>query len=194
MVKFFKVTPKIFMTQKVTRLLQDLQSGKKAALDELLPIVYDELRRVARNILQQEYAVTLPTTALVHEAYLKLVNQHSVDWENRGQFFGVAAQAMRRILVDHARERHAQKRDGVKITLDNAETIPVQLNESLLDLELALEELAALDELQTRIVELRYFAGLTFEETAAVLQISTASVFREWTFARAWLHRKINGV
>ncbi len=182
------------MTQKVTRLLQDLQSGKKAALDELLPIVYDELRRVARNILQQEYAVTLPTTALVHEAYLKLVNQHSVDWENRGQFFGVAAQAMRRILVDHARERHAQKRDGVKITLDNAETIPVQLNESLLDLELALEELAALDELQTRIVELRYFAGLTFEETAAVLQISTASVFREWTFARAWLHRKINGV
>ncbi len=182
------------MAEEVTRLLQDWQSGKKEALDELLPIVYDELRRVARNLLREEYAETLPTTALVHEAYLKLVNQHSVDWENRGQFFAIAAQAMRRILVDHARERHARKRDGIKITLGNAATLSVQMNESLLDLDFALEELAELDELQTRIVELRYFAGLTFEETAAVLKLSTAAVFREWTFARAWLHRKINGV
>jgi RNA polymerase sigma factor (TIGR02999 family) len=182
------------MADDVTRLLQDWQSGKKEALDKLLPIVYDELRRVARRLLQNEYAETLPTTALVHEAYLKLVNQHSVDWENRGQFFAIAAQAMRRILVDHARERHAIKRDGIKIALDNADTLSVQMNESLIDLDFALEELAALDELQSKIVELRYFAGLTFEETAAVLQLSMANVFREWTFARAWLNRKINGV
>ena len=102
------------MAEQVTRLLEDWQSGKKETLDDLLPIVYDELRRVARNLLREEYAETLPTTALVHEAYLKLVNQHSVDWENRGQFFAIAAQAMRRILVDHASERHAQKRDGIK--------------------------------------------------------------------------------
>ncbi|MBS1793416.1 MAG: sigma-70 family RNA polymerase sigma factor [Acidobacteria bacterium] len=182
------------MTEDVTRLLQEWQNGRKSALDELLPIVYDELRRVAHRLLQNEYAATLPTTALVHEAYLKLAGQHSVDWRNRGQFFALAAQAMRRILVDHARERRARKRDGLKIALDDAATIPVQLNETLLDLDLALTELAARDEMQARIVELRYFAGLTFEETAAVLGLSTAGVFREWTFARAWLYRKINGV
>ncbi|MBK7708244.1 MAG: sigma-70 family RNA polymerase sigma factor [Acidobacteria bacterium] len=181
------------MANDVTRLLQDWQSGKKDALDDLLPIVYDELRRVAHRLLSNEYAETMPTTALVHEAYLKLVNQHSVDWENRGQFFAIAAQAMRRILVDHARTRHAHKRDGIKVTLDNAETVSVAVNESLLDLDLALNELAELDETQSRIVELRYFAGLTFDETAAVMKTSTASVFREWTFARAWLYRKING-
>lgn len=181
------------MSQEVTQLLQEWQNGRKSALDELLPIVYDELRRVAHRLLQNEYAETLPTTALVHEAYLKLAGQHSVDWQNRGQFFAIAAQAMRRILIDHARERHAKKRDGVKITLNNADTISVQMDETLLDLDLALTELAANDETQARIVEMRYFAGLTFEETAAVLQLSTANVFREWTFARAWLYRKING-
>ena len=182
------------MAKEVTRLLQDWRDGKKDALDELLPIVYEELRRVARNLLANESAETLPTTALVHEAYLKLAGQHSVDWENRGQFFAIAAQAMRRILVDHARNRHAKKRDGIKIVLDDAEAMSVQMDESLLDLDIALKELAEFDELQSKIVELRYFAGLTFDETAAVLQISTAAVFREWTFARAWLHRKINGV
>ena len=182
------------MAQDVLQLLQECKTGKKEALDKLLPIVYDELRRVAHRLLQNEYAETLPTTALVHEAYLKLVNQHSVDWENRGQFFAIAAQAMRRILVDHARERHALKRDGIKVTLSNADSISLQINESLIDLDFALEDLAALDETQSKIVELRYFAGLTFDETAAVLQTSTANVFREWTFARAWLHRKINGV
>ena len=181
------------MPHEVTRLLQEWQSGNKAALDQLLPLVYDELRRVAHRLLQNEYAETLPTTGLVHEAYLKLVNQHSVDWENRGQFFAIAAQSMRRILVDHARERHAHKRDGIKVSLDDSETISVEVNESLLDLDIALDELAALDEVQAKIVELRYFAGLTFDETAAVMQTSTASVFREWTFARAWLHLKING-
>lgn len=191
LVEFFN---KIKMAKDVTRLLQDWRDGKKEALDELLPIVYDELRRVARNLLANEYAETLPTTALVHEAYLKLAGQHSVDWENRGQFFAIAAQAMRRILVDHARNRHAKKRDGIKIVLDDADAVSVRMDESLIDLDIALKELAELDELQSRIVELRYFGGLTFDETAAALQISTAAVFREWTFARAWLHRKINGV
>lgn len=177
---------------EVTRLLQDWKDGNREALDKLLPIVYDELRRVAHRLLQNEYAETLPTTALVHEAYLKLVNQHSVDWENRGQFFAIAAQAMRRILVDHARERHAAKRDGIKISLDDADTISVGVNESLLDLDLALQELATFDELQTKIVELRYFAGLTFEEIATVLSLSTSNVFREWTLARAWLYRKLS--
>ena len=178
---------------EVTQILEDWKNGRREALDRLLPIVYDELRRVAHRLLQSEYAETLPTTALVHEAYLKLVNQHSVDWENRGQFFAIAAQAMRRILVDHARERLAAKRDGVKISLEDADTISVGVNESLLDLDIALQELATFDERQAQIVELRYFAGLTFDETAAVLNLSTANVFREWTLARAWLYRKING-
>lgn len=181
------------MAEAVTRLLEDLQSGRKEALDELLPLVYDELRRVAHRLLQNEYAETLPTTALVHEAYLKLVNQHSVDWQNRGQFFAIAAQAMRRILVDHARERHARKREGIKISLEDADTISVNVNENLLDLDFALEELKQNDELQAQIVEMRYFAGLTFDEISKVLQISPSAVFREWTFARAWLYRKING-
>lgn len=181
------------MAHDVTRLLQDWQRGSREALDELLPIVYDELRRVAHRMLQGEYAETLPTTALVHEAYIKLTDQHSVDWENRGQFFAIAAQAMRRILVDHARERLAAKRKGVRISLDDAETLSVGVNESLLDLDVALDELSTFDKLQSEIVELRYFAGLTFDETAAVLGLSTTNVFREWTLARAWLYRKING-
>ncbi len=181
------------MAQEVTKLLADWKAGKREALDELLPIVYDELRRVAHRLLSNEYAETLPTTALVHEAYLKLVNQHSVDFENRGQFFAIAAQAMRRILVDHARERHAAKRDGIKISLEDADTISVEVNETLLDLDIALKELATFDELQTKIVELRYFAGLTFDEISAVLDIPTTNVFREWTMARTWLFKKING-
>jgi len=182
------------MSQEITRLLSDWKRGRKEALDEFLPIVYDELRRVAHRLLSNEYAETLPTTALVHEAYLKLVDQHSVDWQNRGQFFAIASQAMRRILVDHARQRNSQKRDGIKIDLDDAHTLSVKMNESLLDLDFALNELAEMDEEQAKIVELRYFAGLTFEEVGKVLNLSTAAVFREWSLARAWLYRKINGV
>lgn len=181
------------MAQEVTKLLQEWKSGKKESLDKVLPIVYDELRRVAHRLLSNEYAATLPTTALVHEAYLKLVSQHSVDWENRGQFFAIAAQAMRRILVDHARERLAVKRNGIKVALEDAETISVEINESLLDLDDALRELATFDEQQSKIVELRYFAGLTFEETAKVMSLPRTQVFREWTIARAWLYGKING-
>lgn len=180
------------MSQEVTKLLQEWKNGKKDSLDKVLPIVYDELRRVAHRLLSNEYAATLPTTALVHEAYLKLINQHSVDWENRGHFFAIAAQAMRRILVDHARERLAVKRSGIKVSLDDADTISVELNESLLDLDDALRELATFDEQQSKIVELRYFAGLTFEETAKVMNLPRTQVFREWTIARAWLYGKIN--
>lgn len=182
------------MASEITALLQDLNAGKREALNKVLPVVYDELHRLAHRYLRKEYnSPTLQTTVLVHEAYLKLVDQHSVDWENRGQFFAIASQAMRRILVDHARTRHARKRDGIKISLDDADTISAEINESILDLDLALDELAAFDETQAKVVELRYFAGLTFEETAAVLKISTATAHREWTMARAWLYRKING-
>lgn len=180
------------MAQEITQLLQDWKTGNREALDRLLPIVYDELRRVASRLLLSENAETLPTTALVHEAYLKLVDQHSVDWENRGHFFAIASQAMRRILVDHARARHAVKRDGIKISLDNAETVSVELNQTLLELDVALNELATFDELQAKIIELRYFGGLTYEQTAQVLEISISTVQREWTMARAWLFRRIN--
>jgi RNA polymerase sigma factor (TIGR02999 family) len=181
------------MPLEITQLLNDWKEGKKEALDKLLPIVYDELRRVAHRLLLNENSETLPTTALVHEAYLKLVDQHSIDWENRGQFFAIAAQAMRRILVDHARERHAIKRDGIKISLENAETISVEVNQTLIDLDSALDELATFDELQAKVIELRYFAGLTYEETAQVLDISVSTVQREWRMARARLFKKING-
>jgi len=182
------------MAEEITRLLKDYQNGKKEALDELLPVVYDELRRVAHRLLSNEYAETLPTTALVHEAYLKLIDQHSVDWQNRGQFFAISAQAMRRILVDNSRSRHRQKRDGVKINLDAAYHISTETDESILDLDLALNELAELDKQQAKIVEMHYFAGLTFDEIAQILNLSTAGVFREWKLAKAWLYRKIYGV
>lgn len=182
------------MPNEITRLLKDYQSGKKAALDELLPIVYDELRRVAHRLLSNEYAETLPTTALVHEAYIKLIDQHSVDWQNRGQFFAISAQAMRRILVDNSRSRHRQKRDGIKINLDDAYNISSKMDESILDLDLALDELAKLDEQQAKIVEMHYFAGLTFDEISQILNLSPAAVYREWKLAKAWLYRKIYGI
>lgn len=181
-----------FMALEITQLLHDWKTGNREALDKLLPIVYDELRRVAHRLLLSEDAETLPTTALVHEAYLKLVDQHSVDWENRGHFFSIASQAMRRILVDHARARHTVKRDGIKISLDNAETVSVEVNQTLIDLDVALNELATFDELQANVVELRYFGGLTYEQTAQVLGVSVSTVQREWMIARAWLFRKIN--
>ena len=178
----------------VTTLLAAASGGSPDALSALLPVVYDELRRLAAGQLRLERDDhTLGATALVHEAFLRLTGGTPLTWENRANFFGIAAQAMRRILVDHARSRHAKKRDGIKIMLDDADAVAVQMDESLIDLDIALKELAEFDELQSKIVELRYFAGLTFDEAAAVLQISTAAVFREWTFARAWLHRRING-
>ena len=184
-------------TGEVTRLLQDCSQGNREALDKLLPLVYNELRRLAHSYLSHERPdLTLQTTALVHEAYLKLIDQHSVNWENRAQFFAISAQAMRRILLDNARRHTAAKRGsgGQKISLDDVATLSGDAaNESLIALDLALQKLERIDEAQSKIVELRYFGGLTIEETAAVLKISPSSVQREWTVARAWLYKAITG-
>ena len=183
------------MAHEVTLLLQEIGRGgqeSRAALDNLLPLVYDELRRLAASFLQREHAVSLQTTELVHEAYFKLTDQRTVDWENRGQFFAIAAQAMRRLLIDSARQRKSLKHAGEKISLDDAPSIPVQDDQHLLELDRALSELQQFDEQQCRIVELRYFAGLTIEETAEVLRISPSSVKREWEIARTWLYQRIH--
>ena len=178
------------MSGSATRLLQRWNQGDRDALDQLLPVVYDELRRLARGYLNRERAQhTLQSTALVHEAYLRLVDQNT-DWQGRAHFFGVAAQMMRRILVDHARARSAAKRgDGLKVTLDEGMAIAEQRNLDVLALDRALQSLAQIDEKQCKIVELRYFAGLSIEETAEVLSISPATVKRDWSVAKAWLAR-----
>jgi RNA polymerase sigma-70 factor (ECF subfamily) len=185
------------MPDEVTRLLNELSNGNgeadRDALDRLMPLVYNELRGLAASFLNREHAVSIQTTELVHEAYFKLTNQRSVDWENRGQFFAIAAQAMRRILIDAARRRKTARHGAEKISLDDAPTLSAEVNQNLLELDTALNELEKFDELQCRLVELRYFAGLTIEETAEVLRISPATVKREWAIARAWLFRKING-
>jgi RNA polymerase sigma-70 factor, ECF subfamily len=183
------------MSNEVTLLLQEIQQNNqnREALDQLLPIVYNELRRLAASFLQREHAVSIQTTELVHEAYFKLTDQKRVDWENRGQFFAIAAQAMRRILIDAARQRKSLKHGAEKVSLDDALTVSVQQNQNLLELDEALTELEKFDATQCRVIELRYFAGLTIEETADVLKISPATVKREWTIARAWLYQKING-
>ena len=162
-------------------------------LDELLPLVYGELRRLAHSYLAGErQGITLQTTALVHEAYLKLINQRTVDFKNRGQFFALSAQAMRRILLDNARSRDAEKRGrGLKVSLEDISDIAGDLKSDLIELDAALTELEVFDPAQAKIVELRYFGGLTIEETAEVLNISPATVKREWAMARAWLYEKI---
>jgi RNA polymerase sigma factor (TIGR02999 family) len=185
------------MPTEVTLLLNKLNEKGRAtdreALDRLLPLVYNELRRLAGSFLNREHAVSIQTTELVHEAYFRLTDQRSVDWENRGQFFAIAAQAMRRILIDAARARGTHKRDVEKISLDSAPEISAETDGPLLQLDAALKELASLDPDQARVVELRYFGGLTIEETAEVLKISPATVKREWSTARAWLYDRING-
>ena len=182
---------------EVTRLLRAWSAGDAAALEKLLPLVYDELRRRAGAYLRQERpGHTLQPTALVHEAYLKLVGGSSIDWKDRAHFFGVAARAMRQVLVDHARARQTAKRgEGqVRVELDAAGAVAAPARSlDLLDLDRALSRLAALDERQSRLVELRLFAGLTIEESAEVLQISHATVSREWKHAEAWLQREIAG-
>jgi RNA polymerase sigma factor (TIGR02999 family) len=160
-----------------------------------MPVVYDELRRLAKNYLSRERPDhTLQTTALVHEAYLRLIDQKSVDWQNRAQFFGIAAQMMRRILINHAKDRQAQKRQGyaTKVSLDEAVTFYEKREVDLMALDEALNDLAALDPQQTRIVELRFFGGLTIEEVSTVLGISPATTKREWDSAKLWLRRQLN--
>jgi len=180
----------------ITELLVGYQGGDKEALDQLMPIVYDELRRQAARYLRREQAGhTLQTTALIHEAYVRLVDQRNVQWQNRAHFFGIAAQLMRRILVDHARTKKRVKRGGskVQVSLADATVATTGPDLDIVALDEALERLEKLDQQQSRVVELRYFSGLTVEETAEVMGISTATVKREWSVARAWLHRELSG-
>jgi len=182
-------------SKEITLMLQQWGGGKQEALDALLPLVYEELRRQASRYLRRERAGhTLQTTALIHEAYLKLIDQRTVNWQNRAHFFGIAAQAMRRILVDYARGKHRAKRggSGEDLPLEAAALIVSQERKiDLVALDEALERLAEFDARQARIVELRYFSGLTIEETAEVLRISPATVKSDWNVAKAWLRHEI---
>lgn len=178
----------------ITQLLQELSEGRSDALDRLMPVVYDELQRISRRQLRQEGAEhTLDTTALVHEAYIRLVDIERVQWQEREHFFAVAARLMRRILIDHARARKRQKRGGdlVRVSLAGVFDVPVQRVESLLALDDALKRLEERSERQCRVVESRFFAGLSIEETASVLGVSAATVKRDWAFSRAWLNREL---
>jgi RNA polymerase sigma factor (TIGR02999 family) len=180
----------------VSRLLADWRDGDQGALDRLMPLVYDELRRMARRYMRGERENhTLQSSALVNEAYMRLADHMGMDWQNRAHFFGVAAQAMRRVLVDHARTRNVQKRGGgaFKVALDDAIDVAEEKAAELVALDDALRALAAFDERKARVVELRYFGGLTAEEAAEVLGVSLATVEREWRTARAWLVRELGG-
>lgn len=186
------------MTEKsqadITQLLQQFSAGHRDGVDQLLEVVYAELRRQAARYLRRERKNhTLQPTALVNEAFMKLVDQRNVQWQNRAHFFGVAAQAMRRIVIDHARARRRVKRGGVQraVTLDEAMIAAESRSIDVLALDEALTRLAGLDERQARIVELRYFAGLSVEETAEVTGLSPATIKREWAMARAWLHAEL---
>ena len=178
----------------VTQMLVSYGNGDRAVLDALLPLVYDELRLIARGYLRKERPDhTLQPTGLVHEAYLRLINQQRVDWRNRAQFFGLAANMMRRILVNHAESRGAQKRGGGnnKVPLDEVAVIFEEEPLDLLALNEALLQLESIDKLKSEIVEMKFFGGLTIDEIAEVTKISTASVEREWAFARGWLFKTL---
>jgi RNA polymerase sigma factor (TIGR02999 family) len=178
----------------VTQLLQRWSGGDSRALDELTPLVYSEVRKLARSYLRRERPNhTLQPTALVNEAYLRLVDQRRVQWQSRAHFFGIAAQMMRRVLVDHARMRQAEKRGAGEnaVALDEALGVSTGRGLDLVRLDDALEALAALDARQARIVELRFFGELSIEETAEVVQVSPATVKREWAVARTWLRREL---
>ncbi|HXB55980.1 MAG TPA: ECF-type sigma factor [Vicinamibacteria bacterium] len=181
-------------SKPISELLVRWKGGDQEALQALLPLVYDELKRIAHHYLRNERpGHTLQSTALVHEAYLRLV-ESPLQLQNRAHFFAVAARLMREILVDHARRRRAAKRDyRCKITLDRAVALPQKREVDLLALDDALDELSRLDPRQGRIVELRFFGGLSIEETSEILGISPATVKREWATARAWLHREMSG-
>lgn len=180
--------------QNITRLLKDWSGGDQEVLDELMPLVYEELRRqAARHLRKERPNHTLQTTALIHEAYLKLVGQE-VNWQNRSHFFAIASQAMRRILVDHARTRHREKRGGIVENLPLEEALAAGAEGKRLDLvelDEALTRLAKLDDRQAKIVELRYFSGLSIDETAEVLGVSNSTVRADWTMAKAWLKSEI---
>jgi RNA polymerase sigma factor (TIGR02999 family) len=180
---------------EVTRLLDDWSSGDREALNKLMPLVYDELRRLAHRHMGHERAGhMLQTTALVNEAYMRLVNERGMRWQSRAHFFAVAAQLMRFILVDYARGHARAKRGGgaQQVTLDEALVVAEDRAEDLLALDEALSRLAAFDQRKSRIAEMRFFAGLTVEETAEVLSVSVETVMREWRLAKAWLQRELS--
>lgn len=181
--------------KEVTQLLIAWGNGEEEALEKLVPLVYDELRRIARRHMKREPAGhTLQTTALVNEAYLRLIEQKEMKWQNRAHFFAISAQLMRRILVSMARARHANKRGGEarQVPLDEALVISEERAAELVALDEAMNELAALDPRRSRVVELRYFGGLSVEETAEVLKISPETVMRDWKRAKAWLYTELN--
>lgn len=180
--------------QEITRILKAWSSGRPEAVDDLMPLVYEALRKVAAQYLRRQRPDhTLQPTALVNEAYLKLIDISEVDWNDRAHFFAVASQTMRHILVDHARSQARKKRGGSlqKLSLDEAISFSKEREVDLLSLDEALQELAKLDEQQAKIIELRFFGGLTIDETAHVVGISPATVKREWVMAKSWLFRKL---
>jgi len=180
---------------EVTQLLVDWSNGNKAALDQLMPLVYKELRRLASQYLRRErHNHTLQSAALVNEAYLRLVDYSNLRWQDRAQFFGLAAQLMRRILIDHARSHHYAKRGGSahRVTLDEAAILSEERASDLVALDDALSSLAAVDPRKSQVVELRFFGGLNIDETAEVLKLSSMTVQREWRWAKAYLYREIS--
>ena len=182
-------------SNEFTQLLNNYSQGDKFALEKILPLVYEELRTISSKYLRDEHRQhTLQTTELVHEAYLKLIGDEKLTWENRSHFFGIAARSMRQILVDYARKRKSQKRGSgeTKLSLENAELVVGESEEELINLNDALDKLEKLEERSCKIVELRFFSGLSIEETAKMLNISVGTVKRDWNFARAWLYREIN--
>lgn len=186
---------KTSISQEITGLLLKWSGGDKAALDDLIPLVFPELRRLARRHMRREAAVhTLQTSALINEAYLRLVNQKGVEWQDRAHFFAVAAQVMRRILIDHARSHRYSKRGAgaQRVTLDDVAIAGQQRAAEFMALDEALTSLAAVDERKSKIVEMRFFGGLTVEEIAEVLKISPITVKREWRSAKAWLHLEMS--
>ncbi len=183
---------------QITQLLHEWQGGSREAFERLVPVVYKELRTLASRQLSREWRHDRPQiTAIVNEAYLKLFDQREVDWQNRGHFFAIAAQLIRRILIDHARRQTRHKRGGVSVPVQLDPTMPVPAQAvdavDVLDLDRALTRLEALDPGQARIIELRFFGGLTIEETAAALSVSPTTIKREWAVAKGWLFRELTG-
>jgi RNA polymerase sigma factor (TIGR02999 family) len=184
------------LPHEVTQLLNAWGSGDQAALEKLMPLIYDELHRLAGRYMAHERPEhTLQTSALVNEAYVRLVDQRDVHWQNRAQFFGIAATSMRRILVSYARRRNRVKRGGgaLQVSLDEAALLSDERAAEMVALNEALDHLAAVDRRKSQVVELRYFGGLSIEETAEVLKVSPGTVMRDWTLAKAWLRREITG-
>ena len=184
------------LSQNITHLLREWSDGDQDALNRLTPLVYEELRQQAARYLRRERAGhTLQTTALINEAYLRLIDAKDVRWQSRAHFFAIAANLMRRVLVDHARRRDAEKRGGdhVRLTLDDALAVTASTDIDVLAIDDALNKLAHIDSQQALVVELRFFSGLSVEETATALGISAATVKRDWSVARAWLRREIGG-